>query len=108
MTTTTATAPAATEQTPVSATPTNTTQTLSIISLILGITSILSGQVILVPAAALVLGILGLKREPAGRTMAVWGIVTGGVMLVGPILAGIVGFAFFAPFAVFFSGMPWF
>ena len=106
MTTTTATAPAATEQTPVSA---NTTQTLSIISLVLGITSIVTGQVILVPAAALVLGILGLKREPAGRTMAVWGLVTGGVMLVGPILAGIIGFAFFAPFAGFlFSDIPWF
>ena len=36
--------------------------------------------------ASLVLGVMALKREPASRTMAVWGIVLNAVMLAGTVL----------------------
>ena len=55
--------------------------------------------------SSLVLGIIALQREPASRTMAIWGIVLNGVMLAGAVLAGLVGIAFglavlpFLPFA---------
>lgn len=66
----------------------------SISSLVLGLVSILAGFTFVVPAAGLVLGILALKREPAGRTMAIWGIALNGVMLAGAVLATLVAFAF--------------
>jgi len=77
----------------------------SLASLVLGLVSIVAGLTVIVPAGGLVLGILALKREPASRTMAIWGIVLNGVMLAGALLAGIVGIAFglavlpFLPFA---------
>lgn len=85
------------------------TQTLSILSLVLGISSIFFGLTFLVPIAAIVLGILGLKREPGGRTMAIWGIATGSVMMAGILIAGVVGLAFVGPLAaLLFSGAFWF
>jgi len=55
-----------------------------------------------VPVAGLVLGIMALQREPASRTMAIWGIVLNSVMLAGTVLVGL-GFAVFGlamlPFA---------
>jgi hypothetical protein len=74
-------------------------------SLVVGLVSILAGLTLVVPAAGLVLGILALKREPASRTMAIWGIVLNGVMLAGAVLVGLAGIAFglavlpFLPFA---------
>ena len=74
-------------------------------SLVLGLVSILAGFTLVVPAGGLVLGILALKREPASRTMAIWGIVLNGVMLAGAVLATLVAVAFglavlpFLPFA---------
>ena len=83
-------------------------QTLSILSLVLGISSIFFGLTFIVPIAAIVLGILALNREPAGRTMAIWGIVTGSFMMAGFVIAGIVGLAFIGPLAGFlFSGVFW-
>ena len=66
----------------------------SISSLVLGLVSILAGFTLVVPAAGLVLGILALKREPAGRTMAIWGIALNGVMLAGAVLITLVALAF--------------
>jgi hypothetical protein len=77
----------------------------SLSSLVLGIVSIFAGLTLVVPAGGLVLGIIALQREPASRTMAIWGIVLNGVMLAGAVLAGLVGIAFglavlpFLPFA---------
>ncbi|WP_202106998.1 DUF4190 domain-containing protein [Agromyces seonyuensis] len=61
----------------------------SVSSLVLGLVSIVAGFTFIVPIAGLVTGILGLKREPAGRTMAIWGIVLNSVMLAGVILFGL-------------------
>lgn len=79
---------------------------LSITSLVLGIVSIVAGWTFLAPIAGLVTGILALKREPTGRTMAVWGIVLNAVMLLGFAIAALltiaglgIGLAFL-PFAL--------
>lgn len=66
---------------------------LSITSLVLGIVSIVAGWTFLAPIAGLVTGVLALKREPAGRTMAIWGIVLNAVMLVGFAIAALLTIA---------------
>ncbi len=63
-------------------------------SLVLGLVSIVAGFTFVVPVAGLVLGILALRREPAARTMAIWGIVLNGVMLAGIVLAGLAALIF--------------
>ena len=74
----------------------------SIASLVLGLVSIVASSTFFVPIAGLVLGIMALQREPASRTMAIWGIVLNSVMLAGTVLVGL-GFAVFGlamlPFA---------
>lgn len=70
---------------------------LSITSLVLGLVSIFFGFTFLVPLGALIFGIIGLKREPTGRGMAITGIVIGGLFMLfwvvfgGGILALILG-----------------
>ena len=81
-------------------------QTLSIISLVLGISSIVFGLTFIIPAAAVVVGIVALNREPAGKKIAIWGIVTGAIMLAG-VLPFTVGLAFLAPLGFLFSGLFW-
>ena len=79
---------------------------LRITSFVLGIASIAFGWTLLAPIAGIVIGVLALGREPAGRALAIWGIVLNAVMLAGVIIgllfaiAGLgVGLAFL-PFAV--------
>ncbi|MCU1558504.1 MAG: hypothetical protein JWN09_2499 [Microbacteriaceae bacterium] len=72
-----------------------------ILSLVLGAASIVAGYTFVVPVAAVVLGILGLKREPASRTFSIWGIVLGGVTLALPVLAVVFGVALLAPLGIF-------
>ena len=74
---------------------------LSTLALIAGVVSVVFGQTFLVPVAAMVLGVLGYRREPAGRAFAVWGIVLGGVMLFGWMLLAIFGALFVLPFIPF-------
>ena len=74
---------------------------LSTLALIAGIVAVVFGQTFFVPVAALVLGVLGYRREPAGRTFAVWGIVLGGVMLFGWVLLALFGALFVLPFIPF-------
>ena len=81
-----------TTQTPVA------TRTLSTISMVAGIASIVFGQSILIPIAAIVLGVLGYRQELVGRSFAVWGIVLGAIALFGWTLFTVVGFAIAAPF----------
>ena len=59
---------------------------LSISSLVIGIVSIAAGWTLVAPVAGLVLGVMALRREPAGRTLAIWGIVLNGLMLAGAIV----------------------
>ena len=89
-----------TTRTPVS-TPATTavaTRTLSTISLVAGIVSIVFGQSILIPVAAIVLGVLGYRQEPFGRSFAIWGIALGAIALFGWTIFTLVGFAIAAPF----------
>ncbi|MDN4598807.1 hypothetical protein [Leifsonia virtsii] len=58
-------------------------RTLSVTSFVIGLSSIVFGWTLVAPVAGLVLGILALKREPLGRTFAIWGIVLNAVMLAG-------------------------
>jgi hypothetical protein len=81
MTTATATTPNA------AAAVSTETNGFSISSLVLGIVSIFASFTFFVPVVGLVLGIMALKREPASRTMAIWGIVLNAVMLAGTVLA---------------------
>ena len=74
---------------------------LSTIALIAGIVSIVFGQTFFVPIAAVVLGVLGYRQEPAGRAFAIWGIVLGAIALFGWAIFAFVGFAFAAPFLWF-------
>lgn len=68
------------------AAPNAETRGFSISSLVLGLVSIVASYTFVVPAIGLVLGIMALKREPASRTMAIWGIVLNSVMLAGAVL----------------------
>ncbi|WP_308799823.1 hypothetical protein [Agromyces silvae] len=70
------------------------TKGFSIASLVLGVVSIVAGFTFVVPVAGLVLGILALKREPASRTMAIWGIVLNALMLAGAVLVTFAAIAF--------------
>jgi hypothetical protein len=76
-------------------------RTISIVALVLGIASIVFGQAFFVPLAAIVLGIVGYRQEPAGHSFAVWGAVLGGLALFGWIIVAIVGVVAFAPFLFF-------
>lgn len=77
---------------------------LSVTSLVLGIVSIVAGWTFFVPVVGLVLGLVALRREPRGRTMALWGIVLSAVMLAGSLIvalvAGVIGLALM-PFHLF-------
>jgi hypothetical protein len=66
--------------------PAAETSGFSISSLVLGLVSIVASYTFFVPIVGLVLGVMALKREPASRTMAIWGIVLNAVMLAGAVL----------------------
>ncbi|MDN5813663.1 MAG: DUF4190 domain-containing protein [Arthrobacter sp.] len=59
---------------------------MSIASMVLGIVSIFAGFTFVVPIVGLVLGIIGLQREPAGKGMAIAGLILNGLMLLGWLL----------------------
>ena len=88
MTTATPTQPQASfaEPNPYANVPAAETRGFSISSLVLGLVSIVASYTFLVPIVGLVLGVMALKRGPASRTMAIWGIVLNGVMLAGAVL----------------------
>jgi hypothetical protein len=95
-TTTTAstqTAPDATVAAPV--------RTLGIVSLSLGVASLVFGANPVLGVAALVVGILGLRNEPAGKNFSIAGIVTGAISLAG-LAFGTLAFFAFLPFTAFF------
>lgn len=77
------------------------TRTLSIIALIAGIASVALGQTFFLPIAAIVFGVLGYQREPAGRAYAIWGIALAAVALFGWAILTVVGFVFAAPWIAF-------
>jgi len=91
---------------PAAAPSASVTNGFSISSLVLGIASIPTGLA-LAGIAAIVLGFVARSREPQGRTMANWGIALGFVGLFGWLIFAIIGFAFFAPFALWGAGWGW-
>ena len=54
-------------------------RTLGIVALVLGILSIVSGMNVLIGAGAVVVAVLALRQEPAGRGLAIGGLVTGAI-----------------------------
>lgn len=103
--TSTAPAPVA-EPTTAVPTPTTPANTLGIISLVLGITGIVTGLNPLLGIPAVVLGIMALRREPGSRGLAISGIVTGAFTFVW-ITIGVVATLFFLPLAGVFAWLPW-
>lgn len=59
---------------------------MSITSLVLGLASFLFGFTFLVPLAAIIFGVVGMRREPAAKGMSITGIVLGALCLVGWVL----------------------
>ncbi|MFD6054459.1 hypothetical protein [Agromyces sp. NPDC060279] len=55
---------------------------LSITSMVLALVSIVFGFTFLLPLLSLILGVVGVKKEPAGRGMAITGIVISGLILL--------------------------
>jgi len=68
----------------------------SITALVLALVSIVFGFTLILPLAALIFGIIGAKKEPAGRGMAIVGIVIGALDLVLWLILGGAIFALFA------------
>jgi hypothetical protein len=60
---------------------------LSISSTVLGVISLFFGFTLIAPGVGLVLGIMGARREPAGRGFAIAGIVLNVIALAGWVLA---------------------
>lgn len=67
---------------------------LSVASMVLGLVSLVAGFTFVVPLVGLILGILGVRREPAGRGMAITGIIISALILL--IWVVIIGFIVFA------------
>lgn len=100
MTTTEAT-PTSTTAVPATSAVVSPPRTLSIVGFVLGVVSLLTGQAVVLPAAAIILGILGYRQEPAGRTFAIFAIVLGALALFGWLIIGALGLAFALPFMAF-------
>lgn len=54
---------------------------MSIASMVIGLVNVLMGWTIILPIIGLIFGIVGLRKEPAGRGMAITGIVLSGVIV---------------------------
>ena len=78
-------------------------KTLSVVALVLGIISVVLGYTFIVPIAAIVVGVLGYRREATGHAFAVWGIALGALMVFGWLIVGFAGLLFAGPF--FLAGL---
>jgi hypothetical protein len=74
---------------------------LGVLSFAGGIASLILGQTIILPIAAIILGHLARRREPAGRTFGTWGIALGYFALFGWLVVIIVGIVIAAPVFLF-------
>ena len=72
---------------------TSADRVLAILALVFGIGSIAMGFQPVFAIAGLVLGLLSLRRESSGRGLAIGGIVTSSVTLVGGFLVAIAALA---------------
>lgn len=62
--------------------PTPAPKGMSIASMVLALVSIVFGFTFLLPITALILGIIGLRKEPAGRGMALTGVIISSLILL--------------------------
>lgn len=73
---------------------------LSITALVLGICSVVfAWTLVVVPILGIVFGFIALRREPAGRTMAIVGLIASGVGLLFVLLF------YLLPFGLFFAAL---
>ncbi|MFK4298588.1 hypothetical protein ABH924_003759 [Arthrobacter sp. GAS37] len=70
---------------------------MSVASMVLGLVSIFFGWTFLVPLLGLILGLVGIKKEPAGKGMAITGIILNGLMIAGWVFL----------IVLLFGGMIW-
>jgi hypothetical protein len=75
-------------------------KTLGIVSIVLAGISVFTGHLFVFALAAIVVGIIGRTKEPAGRKLSTWGIVVGSVMLVLPALVIVAGLSLLVPFGI--------
>jgi len=81
-------------------------RTLGILSFVLGLLSLVFGLIFLVPIAAIVLGALALRSEPASKWFAITGIVIGSLQLLWLAISGVVLLAAL-PFFGILSAFGW-
>ncbi|MBX3100063.1 MAG: hypothetical protein KF761_10840 [Salinibacterium sp.] len=81
-------------------------RTLGIVSLVLGIASIVTGTGPIMGVAAIVVAILALRQEPASKNFAIAGLVTGAVS-VATVTIGIGAFLAALPFLGVMSAWGW-
>jgi hypothetical protein len=82
---------------------TSTTPILSILALVSSLSGIVFGMVFPLSIIGIVLGVLGVQREPKARTMAIWSIVLGALPFALGVLFAAVGLAFAVPFGLFWA-----
>lgn len=101
-------APAAAPAPPSAPLPTarggSSSRTMSILALSLGIASFFFAQSVVVPLAAIVLGVFGLRDEPSGRSFSIWGIVLACVASFGWVVI-VAGLALFSLPFLFIAGL---
>lgn len=56
---------------------------MSVASMVLGLVSIVFGFTFFLPLIGFILGIVGIRREPAGRGMAITGLILNGLFVIG-------------------------
>jgi len=78
----------------------STTPVLALIGFISAIAGIALGAVIPLSIVAIVLGVMALKREPQGRTLAIWSIVLGAIPGGLVVIGGVLATAFIVPFGL--------
>ena len=76
---------------------TRTQPSLAILSLVFGITGIVTTMIFPFSVAGLVLGILALRREPQARAMAIWGTVISGIPGALIVLVGVLAVMILIP-----------
>jgi hypothetical protein len=71
----------------------------SVTAMVLGLVSLFLGFTFVVPIVGFIFGLVGLNKEPAGRGMAIAGLVLNGLMLLGWVLLFIFVFGIFGAVA---------
>lgn len=59
---------------------------MSVASMVIGLVNIVFGWTFVLPIVGLILGIVGYRKEPAGRGMAITGIILSGLLVIGWLL----------------------